>query len=114
MKKITELLSGRKVDVLLSDMAPNATGHKALDHEQIIDLNLKLLDFASLVLKENGSLVCKIWEGDRTRHFQSVLQTVFNDTRILKPDASRANSAEKFFVAKGYNNPLLHAATITK
>lgn len=105
--KVAEILAGKKVDVLLSDMAPNATGHKEMDHERIIELNLELLNIATHVLKESGSLVCKIWEGSRTRHFQSVLQTVFEETRTIKPDASRANSAEKFIVALGYSNPKL-------
>lgn len=102
---LTKILGKRKVDVLLSDMAPNASGHKEMDHEQIVQLNLQLIDFANVVLKENGSLVCKLWEGGRTRHFQNVLSTVFNDVKIVKPEASRTNSAEIFFLARGYENP---------
>lgn len=111
--KLVKLLGDRKVDVLLSDMAPNATGHKELDHEKIVELNIQLVDFAKSVLRENGTLVCKLWEGGRSRHFQNILSTVFSDVKGVKPEASRDNSAELFFLARGYENPKLTCAIPT-
>ena len=76
-----------------------------MDHHRIVELNTHLLDFAVHVLKEEGTLVCKLWSGDQTRHFITTLETVFDYVKIVKPDASRVNSAELFFLAKGYKNP---------
>lgn len=104
-KKIKQLLGNNPIDILLSDMAPNATGHGEMDHTRIIELNTHLLDFCVHVLKQNGTLVCKIWDGGRTRHFMNTLETVFKDVRIVKPDASRVNSAELFLLARDYTNP---------
>ena len=103
--KIIQLLQGKPVDVLLSDMAPNASGHAVMDHHRIVELNTHLLDFAVHVLKEEGTLVCKLWSGDQTRHFITTLETVFDYVKIVKPDASRVHSAELFLLAKGYKNP---------
>lgn len=104
-RKILNVLDGRKIDCMLSDMAPNATGHKLMDHEQIVDLQLQFVAFAMQVLRDKGVLLCKLWEGNRSRHFVSYLETVFDDVRIVKPDASRSNSAEMFVLARGYENP---------
>lgn len=90
-------------------MAPNASGIKEMDHIRIIELNTHLLEFAIHVLKEEGTLVCKIWEGGRSRHFMSMLETVFDDVKPVKPEASRGNSAELFFLARGYRNPKYQA-----
>lgn len=103
--KLHKLLEGRKLDVLLSDMAPNASGHKEMDHEQIVDLQMQFVEFAMHVLADNGTLLCKLWEGGRTRHFQTYLETQFDNVRIVKPDASRLNSAEIFVLARGFENP---------
>lgn len=107
--KLKTILKDKPIDVLLSDMAPNASGIKEMDHIRIIELNTHLLDFAIHVLKEEGTLVCKIWEGGRSRHFMSMLETVFDDVKPVKPEASRGNSAELFFLARGYRNPKYQA-----
>jgi len=103
--KILDILGDRKVEVMLSDMAPNATGHSEMDHEQIVDLVTHFVEFASDILVEQGTLLCKLWEGGRKRHFQSFLQTLFSDVKTIKPDSSRSNSAEIFMLARGYKNP---------
>lgn len=104
-RKVRELLGDKPVDILLSDMAPNASGHPIMDHFRIVELNTHLLDFAVHVLKEEGTLVCKLWSGDQTRHFMTTLETVFDHVRTVKPEASRVNSAELFILARGYKNP---------
>lgn len=103
--KVLHILDGRLFDCVLSDMAPNATGHKLMDHEQIIDLQLKFAHFSTQVLKDGGTLVCKLWEGNRTRHLTTYLDTLFNDVKIFKPDASRSNSAELFVLARRFELP---------
>lgn len=101
-QKILNITSQQKFDVLLSDMAPNATGHKDMDHEQIVDLQTKFVEFASHVLVDNGTLLCKLWEGNRTKHFLNFVQSLFADVKVVKPMASRVNSAEMFVLAQIY------------
>lgn len=103
--KLFQLLDKKKVDVLLSDMAPNASGHREMDHDNIIALNTELLEFSQRVLKDGGTLLCKIWEGGRTRHFISMVEAVFSNVKLVKPESSRSHSAEIFMLARGYENP---------
>jgi len=86
-------------------MAPNASGHREMDHEQIINLNERVIDLAMHVLRPGGTLLCKIWDGGRKRQLQSILETQFDKVVNVKPDASRSHSAESFFLATGYQNP---------
>ena len=63
--KLTDLLEGEKVDVVLSDMAPNLSGVAAADAARCLLLNELALDFAKENLKKNGSFVCKVFRGER-------------------------------------------------
>ncbi|XP_067940354.1 ribosomal RNA large subunit methyltransferase E-like isoform X2 [Watersipora subatra] len=103
--KVIEVLGDKRIDCALSDMAPNATGHKLMDHEQIIDLQVKFVEFSELVLRHGGTLLCKILEGNRTKQFTTYLETLFDDVKKVKPDASRSNSAEIFVLGRGYKRP---------
>lgn len=87
-------------DVILSDMAPNASGVHEMDHEKLISMCLSLLDLANKVLRPGGSLVCKCWDGGLTQTLQQGLTEVFKDVKTIKPKASRKESAELFFLAR--------------
>ncbi|NWY76720.1 MRM2 methyltransferase, partial [Erithacus rubecula] len=91
-----------KADVILSDMAPNATGIKELDHQKLIRLCLSLLDISQSVLKPKGTMLCKFWDGSETRVLQSRLKEHFQDVRTIKPQASRKDSAESYYLARLY------------
>ncbi|CAL8303056.1 unnamed protein product [Merluccius merluccius] len=91
-----------KADVILSDMAPNASGFRDLDHERLVTMCLTLVDLSERVLRPGGSLVCKYWDGFLASRLQARLAAVFRSVRSLKPRASRKESAEAYFLARGY------------
>ncbi|KAM3863813.1 rRNA methyltransferase 2, mitochondrial [Diretmus argenteus] len=104
--RLLDLLPGARADVILSDMAPNASGFRDMDHEKIIALCLTLLDLAEKVLKPGGSLVCKYWDGFLARELQEKLSRVFSSVRTLKPKASRTDSSELYCLARTYTKTI--------
>lgn len=94
-------LSG-PVDVVLSDMAPPAMGHKQTDHLRIVALVEMALDFALQVLAPNGTFVAKVWQGGADHHLLNLLKTNFEKVKHIKPPSSRKDSAETFVVATGF------------
>lgn len=101
-KEIQEVLPKGKADVILSDMAPNATGIRDLDHKRLIDLCLLLADLARHVLVPGGTMLCKLWDGSESRRLQRRLTQDFAEVRTLKPQASRKESSEIYYLAKLY------------
>ncbi|XP_054463907.1 rRNA methyltransferase 2, mitochondrial [Anoplopoma fimbria] len=104
--KLLELLPGGRADVILSDMAPNASGFREMDHEKLITMCLSLTDLAERILQPGGSLVCKYWDGILAHKLQQKLSSVFSSVQTLKPNASRKDSAERYFLARMYRKPL--------
>ncbi|KAL0992820.1 hypothetical protein UPYG_G00098910 [Umbra pygmaea] len=102
--KLLELLPGAQAHVILSDMAPNASGLKEMDHEKLITTALCLVDLADKVLRSGGSLVCKYWDGALAYQLQEKLSAVFREVRTVKPKASRKDSSELFFLARSYRD----------
>ena len=98
--EILAMLGGDRVNSVLSDMAPNATGVKSLDHDLIIDLSLSALKFSVGVLEHGGHFVCKIWQGGQQRQLQDAMHRVFKDLKVVKPHSSRMESAEIFLLGK--------------
>ncbi|XP_063845431.1 rRNA methyltransferase 2, mitochondrial-like isoform X4 [Scylla paramamosain] len=99
-QQILELLSSRKIDVVLSDMAPKASGIKDLDHENIIRLAYAALGFAIQNTAEGGSFLCKVWQGFLIQQLISDMKKSFRTVKVVKPPASRGDSSEKFLVGK--------------
>jgi 23S rRNA (uridine2552-2'-O)-methyltransferase len=62
-RKISNFLAGHKVDLVMSDMAPNASGMRLLDHQRIIGLGYAALSVSKLYLKDKGNFICKLWDG---------------------------------------------------
>ncbi|KAB0403455.1 hypothetical protein E2I00_001904, partial [Balaenoptera physalus] len=101
-QRIRELLPAGRVDVILSDMAPNATGIRGLDHDRLISLCLSLLDMAPEVLHRGGTFLCKTWAGSQSHRLQKRLTEEFQKTRTVKPEASRKESSEVYLLATQY------------
>ena len=101
-RKIQELLPGGRADVILSDMAPNATGIRSLDHDRLISLCLSLLDMVPHVLHPRGTFLCKTWAGSQSHRLQKRLTEEFQNTRTVKPEASRKESSEVYLLATQY------------
>jgi len=98
--KLMELLPNGRAHVILSDMAPNASGFRELDHEKLIYMCLSLIDLAERILHPGGSLVCKYWDGALAHTLRDKLCRVFSSVKTLKPKASRKDSAELYFLAR--------------
>lgn len=100
--RIKELLNERKVDCVMSDMAPNASGVRSLDQDKIMDLCYNVLRFAIQMSAENANLLVKIWDNGQVKKFEEVALRYYKSMKHIKPDASRGDSAEKFLLAKGF------------
>jgi 23S rRNA (uridine2552-2'-O)-methyltransferase len=93
---------GGKADLVLSDMAPNTTGHTATDHLRIVALAEAALDFAIEVLAEGGGFVTKVFQGGAEKPMLDRLRRHFASVRHAKPPASRKESSELYVVATGF------------
>jgi 23S rRNA (uridine2552-2'-O)-methyltransferase len=98
---IKAMLAGR-ADVVLSDMAANATGHRATDHLKIIALAEAAAEIACDTLKPGGAFLCKVLQGGTEQGLLAQLKKNFSDVKHLKPKASRADSAELYLLARGF------------
>src|SRR5580700_2482846 len=93
---------GGKVDVVLSDMAANATGHRKTDHLRIMALAEAATQFAREVLAEGGTFVCKVLQGGTEATLLTELKRDFATVKHVKPPASRTDSAELYLLARGF------------
>lgn len=100
-ERIREALGG-PADIVLSDLAPNTTGHAGTDHIRILAMVEAAALFATEVLKPGGSFICKVRQGGMEGQLLSQLKQQFSKATHAKPKASRADSAETFLVATGF------------
>ncbi len=96
-------------DLVLSDMAPNTTGHTATDHVRIVALAELALDFALAVLAPGGGFVAKVLQGGSEKQLLEPMKRAFASVRHAKPPASRKDSSEMYVVAKGFRGAGRHA-----
>lgn len=101
--QLTALLGG-KADLVLSDMAPNTTGHNATDHLRIMALADLALHFATGQLNEGGAFVAKVFQGGSERAMLERMKRSFAVVRHAKPPASRKESSELYVVATGFRS----------
>ncbi|MES2667622.1 MAG: RlmE family RNA methyltransferase [Pseudomonadota bacterium] len=100
---------GGRADVVMSDMAAASSGHKGTDHLRIIALCEAAAWFAFDVLEVGGTFVAKVLAGGAEQELQALLKKNFAKVANVKPNASRADSSEKFVVAMGYKGKPLPA-----
>jgi len=98
-------LEGRRVDVVLSDMAPNFTGISVSDQAKTLELAEVARDFALLHLKSQGAFLVKIFQGAGYDEYLKSLRLRFAKVAVRKPDASRDESAEQYILARGLKAP---------
>jgi 23S rRNA (uridine2552-2'-O)-methyltransferase len=101
-ESIVRKIDGAPVDLVMSDMAPNISGNKAVDQPRSIYLAELALDFARKVLKRHGNFICKLFQGQGTEAFVAEARGSFERVRIVKPRASRPGSSEVYLVARNY------------
>mgnify|MGYP001017572604 FL=1 len=94
-------IGNRPVDLVISDMAPNLTGSKAVDQPSSIYLVELAVDLACKVMKPEGVFIAKLFQGEGFDEFVRHVRTLFNTVSMRKPDASRSKSREVYMVAKG-------------
>ena len=96
------LLGEDKADLVMSDMAPNISGNKAIDQPRSMYLAELALDLASRVLKPRGNFICKLFQGEGSEALIIVAKQQFERVRVMKPKASRAGNREVYLVARNY------------
>jgi 23S rRNA (uridine2552-2'-O)-methyltransferase len=96
---------GGKADLVLSDMAANATGHRKTDHIRIMALAEAAAVFAGEVLAPGGAFLCKVLQGGTEAALLAQLKRDFASVKHVKPQASRADSAELYLLATGFRGP---------
>jgi 23S rRNA (uridine2552-2'-O)-methyltransferase len=96
-------LGGRKVDVVLSDMAPNITGSYSMDHFRSMQLAKLAVDFGLPLLSEGGHVVVKTFEGEDLPAFVRVFSSRFGRVKRFRPDATRKASSEGYVCAMGFD-----------
>jgi 23S rRNA (uridine2552-2'-O)-methyltransferase len=99
--RLKAMLDG-KADVVLSDMAANATGHRQTDHLRIMALAEAAAYFAREVLSKGGSFLCKVLQGGTEAALLAALKQDFASVKHVKPPASRSDSAELYLLARGF------------
>ena len=101
LEKLREILAGREVDLVLSDMSPNVTGVAAVDQPRSIYLCELALEFARESLKPGGDFLIKVFQGEGFEPFLKEMRATFNKVVTRKPEASRSNSREVYLLGRG-------------
>ncbi len=100
-EQMSQLLRGRVVDVVVSDMAPNLSGIESADAARISHLVELALEFSQNHMKKEGALVVKVFHGSGYSQLVKLFKNTFKIVKPMKPKASRSNSAENFIVGIG-------------
>lgn len=104
LNEIRRYLKTDKVDVIISDMAPNTCGIPKVDHLRIIGLLEEVFNFAKEILTPGGSLIAKSFQGGGSDLLLRQLRTSFEKVSNFKPDASRKQSVEIYTICRGFRN----------
>lgn len=101
VRRLQEVLAGRKADVVVSDMAPNLSGISSSDSARMAHLVELAIEFARQHLATEGALVCKVFHGSGYSQLAELFKKTFKVVKPIKPKASRDKSAETFLVGRG-------------
>jgi len=102
LERLLATIEGRTVDLVMSDMAPNISGMKAVDQPRAVYLAELALDLAEQVLKPGGDLLVKLFQGEGFDAYLRDLRARFDRVVTRKPDASRPRSREVYLLARGF------------
>ena len=89
-------------DLILSDIAPDTTGHQSTDHLRIATMLFDIIELLEKVLVTDGSFITKIWKGSEEKEMINILKKKFKLVSYFKPDSSRKDSAEIFIIAREF------------
>ncbi len=102
LAELLQALGGTKADLVMSDMAPNISGTRAIDQPRSMYLVELALDACKEILKRRGDFVCKLFQGEGCDAFIEESRRSFERVKVFKPKASRAGSREVYLVARNY------------
>ena len=102
LAQLEKLLGEAGADLVMSDMAPNISGNKAVDQPRSMYLAELAFDLAGRTLNRKGSFVCKLFQGAGTDAYIADVRKAFGRVKVLKPKASRAGSSEVYLLARNY------------
>ena len=94
----------KKYDLILSDIAPNTTGHKSTDHLRLCSYIYDIIDILDIIANKNSSFITKIWKGSEEKVIIKKLKNMYKQVSYFKPRSSRKDSSEIFIVAKKFIN----------
>lgn len=97
---LKQLLEGAQVDLVMSDIAPNSTGSRAVDQARAMQVAEDVQAFAAEVLKPGGDLLVKVFQGEGFEEYVRNIRQDFRTVRLLKPPASRAGNREIYLLAR--------------
>ena len=100
-RQISLLEEDASADVVLSDLSPNMSGIANVDQARSLELALAAIDFCAKALKRDGVFVVKAFHGEAFEDLMAALKRSFSRVKVLKPTASRGESAETYVVARG-------------
>ena len=95
---------GKNFDLVLSDIAPNTTGHQSTDHLRLSSMIFDIIEIIDQLMITGGVFVTKIWKGSEEKEIIKILKNKFNEVSYFKPDSSRKDSVEIFIIAKNYKS----------
>ncbi|HLB31520.1 MAG TPA: RlmE family RNA methyltransferase [Gammaproteobacteria bacterium] len=101
-QRLIEALSGRPVDLVISDIAPNLSGIRTTDQARSMMLAELTFEFSRRVLRHGGDLLIKLFQGEGADAFRKEIAVHFTRMTVRKPDASRDKSREFYMLAKGH------------
>lgn len=102
LEKILETIGSDKVDLVISDMAPNMSGTLSVDQPNAMYLVELALDLARQTLRHGGALLVKVFQGEGFDAYLKDMKTSFAKVQTRKPDASRARSREVYLLARNF------------
>ena len=94
----------KNFDLVLSDIAPNTTGHQSTDHLRLSSMIFDIIDILDYLMITGGVFVTKIWKGSEEKELIKILKNKFNDVSYFKPDSSRKDSVEIFIIARNFKS----------
>jgi 23S rRNA (uridine2552-2'-O)-methyltransferase len=100
--RLAESIGTEKVDLVMSDMAPNISGNRVVDQARTIGLLDDALALAREVLRPGGHCLMKAFQGEGIEQLRSTLRAEYSAVKLLKPKASRAESREIYLLARNY------------
>ncbi|MCW4036664.1 MAG: RlmE family RNA methyltransferase, partial [Candidatus Bathyarchaeota archaeon] len=104
LERVKKMFAG-KIDVILSDLSPRVSGVWEVDHYRQIELSRMAMMISENLLKPDGWFVLKVFQGSEYEGFLNELREAYSYVKVVKPRASRKESAEIYVVARGLKNP---------